>query len=138
MDMTWTEQLGVGNAALDSDHKKLISMINHIAYVAKEGDGFALLRELKSLSCCLNHHSMEEERFARAFNFPFGMHKVAHQNMQTELDLTMHELNKNSVANLFVMDGYAQFLHDCLIKHITEEDMLMKPALQTCSYDLNM
>lgn len=138
MDTTWTEQLSVGNAVVDSDHKKLIGMIDGIADVTKERDSSALLRELELFNCCLNYHSMKEEQFARALDFPFGMHKVAHQNMQAEIDLTIYELKKNSVATLFVMDDYAQFLRDCLIKHITEEDMLMKTALQTYPYDFNI
>jgi hemerythrin len=137
MDTTWTEQLSVGNEAIDSDHKKLIGMVDHIAHVAKERDSVALLRELQPLNDCLKHHSMKEEQFARALDIPFGMHKVAHQNLQTEIDLTMYELKKNSVGNLFVMDGYAQFLRDCLIRHITDEDMPMKPALQIYPYDFN-
>ena len=58
--------------------------------------------------------------------------------MQAEIDLTMYELKKNSIAGLFVMDDYAQFLQDCLIKHITEEDMLLKPVLQTYPYDFKL
>lgn len=135
MDTTWTKQLSIGNAALDSDHQKLIGMIDHIDHVTKERDSFALLRELQPLNDCLNHHSMKEEQFARALDIHFGMHKVAHQNLQAEIDLTMYELKKNSVGNLFVMDDYAQFLRDCLIRHITEEDMLMEPALKTYPYD---
>jgi hemerythrin len=135
MDMIWTGQLSVGNAVIDSDHKKLFELVNDITCATKEKNNSALVRALKPFKDCMNHHSITEEQFARALNFPFGMHNVAHQNMQAELDLTEYELKKNSMENIFVMEDYAQFLWDWLIKHITEEDMLMRPVLQICPYD---
>lgn len=140
MDMTWTEQLSVGNAVIDSDHKNLIGLVNYIACVAEARDSFELSRALKLFKGCMNHHQVNEEQFAQALNFPFAAHKVAHQNMEAEIDftgidLTRYEHEKNSIATIFVMEHYAQFLWDCLIKHITEEDMPMKAVLQTYPYD---
>lgn len=139
MDMAWPEQLSVGNAVLDSDHKKLMGLVNDIDSLAKEKDSFELLRALKLFKGCMSSHQINEEQFARALNFPFGLHKLAHQNMQTEIDLTEYELMKNSIApTIFVTGHYPKFLRDWLIKHITEEDMLMKPALQTYPYDFKI
>ena len=133
--MVWIEQLSVGNSVIDSDHKRLFGLINDIACAAKTSDRFALSLALKLFKDYMNHHSVNEEQFAQAFNIPFGMHKVAHQNLQMAIDFTMRELEKNSTAILFVMEHYAQFLLDWLVKHITEEDMLMKSELQTHPYD---
>ncbi|MDO8465203.1 MAG: hemerythrin domain-containing protein [Gallionella sp.] len=139
MDMTWTEQLSVGNAVIDSDHKKLMELVNDIGSLAEGKDSFELSLALKLFKSCMNSHSINEEQFAQALNFPFGLHKLAHQNMQTEIDFTEYELKKNSVApTIFVMEHYPQFLRDWLIKHITEEDMLMKPALQAYPYDFKI
>ena len=138
MELTWTEQLSVGNAVIDADHKELIELVNYIAYVTKARDSFELSRALKLFKGCISRHSINEEQFAWALNFPFGMHKVAHQNMQTEIDLTGYELGKNSIATIFIMEHYAQFLRDWLIKHITEDDMPMKPVLQTRPYDFKV
>lgn len=135
MDMTWTEKLSIGNAVLDFDHKKLISLVNYIDYVTNAKDSFELLRALKLFECYMKRHSIKEEQFAQAINLPFAMHKVAHQNIQAEIELTEYELARNGTTNIFVMADYPKFLWDCLIKHITEEDMLMKPALQTHPYD---
>ena len=135
MDMVWTEQLSVGNAVIDSEHKKLIALVNDITCATKEKDSSALLRALKPFKSFMSRHYIKEEQFAQALDFPFGLHDVAHQNLRTELDFTEQELKKNCMENIFVMEDYAQFLWDLLIKHITEEDMLMKPMLQTRPYD---
>lgn len=139
MDMAWPEQLSVGNAVIDSEHKNLMSLVDDIDFLARGKDSFELSRVLKLFKGCMNRHQINEEQFAQALNFPFGLHKLAHQNMQTEIDLTEYELKKNSIApTIFVMEHYPQFLRDWLIKHITEEDMLMKPVLQTYPYDFNI
>ena len=138
MELTWTEELSVGNAVIDSDHNKLIKSINYIAYVIKARDSFELSRALNLFKGCINRHSINEEQFAWVLNFPFGMHKVAHQNIQTEIDFTGYELEKNGIATIFAMEHYAQFLRDWLIKHITEDGMPMKPVLQTRPYDFKV
>jgi hemerythrin-like metal-binding protein len=140
MDMTWREQWSIGNAVIDSDHQKLVGLINYIACVTKAKDGFELSRALKLFKDCMNSHSINEEQFAQALDFPFAAHKLAHQNIQAEINFTgtdfaRYEREKNSMATIFIMEHYAQFLWDCLIKHITEEDMLMKPVLQARPYD---
>lgn len=131
MTIKWTEELSVGNEAIDSDHIRLMELINDIA---KARDKFALLRAFKLFKACIISHHINEEQYALALKFPFGLHKVAHQNISVKIELIGHELEKNGAAAVFETDTYAQFLRDWLIKHITEEDMQMKPLLQTCPY----
>ncbi|MDD5300577.1 MAG: hemerythrin domain-containing protein [Gallionella sp.] len=130
--------MSVGNAVIDSDHKKLVELVNDIAYAAKARDRFALSRAIKLFKFCINCHFINEEQFAQALDFPFALHKLAHQNMRIELDFATHELKKNSASTMFIMGHYAKFLRDWLIKHITEEDMQMKPLLQIYPYDFKI
>ena len=138
MKLAWTEQLSVGNAVIDSDHKDLLGLVRNIDCVTKARDHFALPRVLKLLNACMSRHFLNEELLAHALNIPFAMHKVAHQNMLAELDLTMHQIGKDSVVTIYVMEHYAQFLLNWLIEHIAEEDMLMKPVLHNHPYDFKI
>lgn len=136
MVLIWTRQLSVGNATLDFEHKNLIGMVNVIEYAIKTMDCPALLRALKLFMDCANVHFENEERLAQAMDFPFDQHRLGHQHLQKELQHTGNELDaKSGIWPEYVMEHYPQFLREWLIEHITKEDMLMKPALQTYPYD---
>lgn len=138
MDLVWTEQLSVGNAILDSDHKQLMGLAKDIDCVSKARDYSAVSRALKRLNACMNQHFLNEQLFAYALNIPFAMHMTAHQNMLAEIDLTRHEVEKDGAAAIYVMEHCAQFLRDWLIKHLTDEDLLMRPLLQTYPYNFKI
>lgn len=131
MAIRWTEDLSVGNDVLDSDHIKLMELINDIA---KARDSFTFLRAFKLFKACIGSHHINEEQYALALKFSFGLHKVAHQNISVKIELIGQELEQNSAAAVFEAESCAQFLRGWLIKHITEEDMQMKPLLQTYTY----
>lgn len=133
--LIWTEQLGVGNSILDCDHKELFKLASDIGSAAKLKNHADLLYAFKQFCACMDRHFLNEELIASEFNIPFGMHKMAHQNLQIDLVCTMQQLRKNSAEAIFSAEYYAQFLQDWLIKHITEEDMLMKSALLSIPYN---
>ena len=138
MDLVWTEQLSVGNAILDSDHKKLFGLARDIDCVTKARDHSAVSRALNRLYACVSHHFLNEELFACALGIPFAKHQQNHQNILAEIDLSRREMGKDSVVSIYIMEHYAHFLRDWLIKHITEEDMQMKQALQIRPYDFKV
>lgn len=139
MKLAWTKQLSVGNVIIDADHKELLGLVSNIDCVIKAKDHFALPRAFNLLNTCMKRHFLNEELLAHALDIPFAMHNVAHQNMLTELDLTRRRIEKDSVAAIYVMEHYAQFLLDWLIEHIAEEDMPMKPVLHNhpCDFKIN-
>jgi len=137
MALIWTKQLSVGNETLDSEHKNLIGIVNLIEYAIETRDMATLLRTLKLLMNCIHTHFTNEERFAQAIDLPLDdQHDLAHQHLQKELQQTGVELEvRGGMWPEYIMDHYPQFLREWLIEHITKEDMLMKPALQTYPYD---
>ena len=134
MDLTWTEQLSVGNATLDADHKELFKICRDIDFMTKARDHLALPQAFKLLKGCMDRHFLNEELFAHALDMPFAQHQLDHQNILAAIDITRREIGKDSAVTLYAVEHCAQFLHAWLIKHITEEDMLMKPALQSRPY----
>lgn len=138
MALIWTKQLSVGNAALDSEHRNLLGMVNGIEHAIKTRDSAALLRAFKLFVIYAHAHFTKEEQFAQAINIPFDQHQLSHQYFQKELQCTRNELEaKGGIWVEHVMDYYPQFLREWLLEHITDEDMLMKPALQAYPYDFD-
>lgn len=136
MALTWTKQLSVGNARFDFEHQNLIGIVNSIEHALEARDSAALLRAFKLLVNYVHAHFTNEEKFAQAINLPFDQHKLSHRHLQKELQHAVDELEaKSGVCAEHVMEHYPQFLREWLIEHITKEDMLMKPALQTYPYD---
>ena len=132
--MVWTEQLSVGNEILDSDHKKLLRLADAVDCAAKAGDCVAVSRELKRLRGDMERHFLNEELFSLALDIPFNEHHIDHQNILAEIDVMRGEAGKNIEENIFKIEHFTQLFHNWLIKHVNENDLLMKPMLQTRHY----
>lgn len=135
METVWTKQLSVGNAVIDSEHQNLIVMINRIEAMIKANEAFALLQELEQLERSLCIHFINEERLAKAVNFPFDQNKQEHKFVLKEFQRMKAELlARKSAMTDSVATHYSNFLSDWLTGHIMREDMLMKPVLQKYDY----
>lgn len=132
----WTDNLSVGNAAIDADHKKLIVMVNGLEAMLKARDSFALPQALEQIEQHLNSHFASEERIAKVINFPFGKNKLEHQYVLKEFQHMKSELiAKNGIWSDGAVEHYSHFLSDWITDHVLKEDMLMKPVLLTYPYD---
>jgi len=135
MEVAWTNQLSVGNAFIDSEHQNLIVMINHIESMIKANETSALSQELEQLERGLCAHFINEEKLAKAVNFPFDKNKQEHKFVLKEFQRMKSELlAKNGMWTESAATHYSNFLSDWLTGHVIREDMLMKPLLQTYDY----
>ena len=136
MALIWKNHLSVSNAVLDSEHKELLGLINSIEYAINVKDSCVMLNAIKKFKRCLDSHFLNEMQFAREFGIRFTDHSLAHQHMQKELQHTINQLEgRAGTWPEYVVDHYSQFLRGWLVEHITQEDMLMKPLLQTRPYE---
>jgi len=132
----WTDDLSVGNASIDADHKKLIVMVNGLETMIKARDNFALPQALEQFEHHLYMHFLNEEKIAQAVNFPFDQNKLEHQYVLKEFQHMKGELiAKNGIWSDGAAEHYSHFLSDWITDHVVKEDMLMKPVLQTYPYD---
>lgn len=135
METAWTKQLSVGNAVIDSEHQNLIVMINHIESMIKANDASSLSQELEQLERSLCIHFINEERLAKAVNFPFDQNKQEHKFVLKEFQRMKEELlAKKGAWTDSAATHYSNFLSDWLTSHVMREDMLMKPVLQKYDY----
>jgi len=136
MELEWSKQLSVGNAMIDSEHRDLLRMINDVELAIRAKDRVALLPAFKRLEEGVGVHFVNEEKIARAVNFAFTQNKLEHQYVQKEFQHIRGELvDKNGTWSESAAEHYSYFLSEWMIEHIKEEDMLMKPVLQTYPYD---
>lgn len=135
MALEWSKQLSVGNAIIDSEHKNLIVMVNSIEPIIRARDGVALSQELEQIEHWLCTHFENEERIASAVGFDFTKNKLEHQDLLKEFHRIKDELMAmNGIWSDKVAKQYFKFLCDWIAGHVLEEDMLMKPVLQTHEY----
>lgn len=132
----WKDDLSVGNAAIDADHKKLIVMVNGVEAMIRARDSFALPQALEQLEHHLFAHFVNEEKIAQAVNFPFDQNKLQHQYILKEFQNMKNELlDKKGIWSNGAAEHYSHFLSDWVIDHILKEDMLLKPTLLSHPYD---
>lgn len=138
MTLTWTEQLSVGNAVIDSEHRNLIGMINSVEHALRTGNEHALLHAFQLLADCTRLHFTSEERIAQAAGLPFDHHKQAHRHLQKELQYLREEVEaKSGMWSDGAVEHFARMLGSWMMDHLLGEDMLMKPALQNRPCDFS-
>ena len=111
-------------------------MINGAEYMIKKRDSFALSLAFDHIEHWLRVHFANEEMIAQAVKFPFAGHKLEHENvLKTFCFMRDVIAGKNGVWDEDAAELYSEFLSDWLTDHLFNEDMLMKPVLQTYPYD---
>lgn len=136
MGLAWTDNLSVGNAIIDSDHKKLITMINSAECMIHKRDSFALSQAFDQIECWLHVHFSNEEIIAQAIGFSFVKNNLDHEYLLKTFRLMRDVIvGKNGVWDEGAAEHYSEFLSDWFTCHIIREDMLMKPILLTYPYN---
>jgi len=132
----WTNNLSVGNSIIDAEHRNLISMANDIAHAIETRDCSALTQEYELFENWLTVHFENEERIAQAIGFDFTHHRLAHQHLLKELQHLKDGLAaKNGTLPDSEKNIYSHFLRELLTGHVINEDMQLKPVLQSHPYD---
>ena len=137
MELVWTNELSVGNAHIDEEHRKLLSMINNVKHEIKTRNSSALPQAFKLLENWLYAHFANEEKIAQAINFPFDQHKLAQQHSLRELQHLRDELvTKDGIWSDGAAHHFIRSLRNWAVnEHIIKLDMRMKPALQNYAYN---
>ncbi|MDO8813420.1 MAG: hemerythrin family protein [Gallionella sp.] len=135
--LSWTNELSVGNAVIDAEHKNLINMVNDVAHAIRERDCSAIAQAFEILENWLHVHFLNEEQIALAVKFDFSKHKAKQQYGLKELQHMRDELvGKRGVWSDGTVDHFTRSLKRWMIdKHIIELDMQMKPVLEGYPYD---
>jgi len=130
MPITWRSKMSVGNPMIDNDHKHLIDLINDYESAVGAKDIDLLRTTFDGLLRYTKSHFNREETLMQAIHFKhFQEHRSAHEKLVVDLH-RFHEglLDSDKPVSL---KAVSQFLHDWLINHVLDEDMKMKPFLES-------
>lgn len=136
MGLAWSEQLSVGNAMIDSDHKNLIVAVNKVDDAIVKEDRAALALAFELFDAYMHIHTQNEEKISEAVNYPFTQDKLAQQQLMDEMRYMIKKLEGICGTwpdNLLKM--YSRFLTGWMTDHIVKTNMQMKQALQAYPYD---
>jgi hemerythrin-like metal-binding protein len=125
----WTSELETGIEKIDTQHKKLVSLINELHEAMHKGKGKeAVGHVLEELKQYTKYHFGTEEKAFEKYSYPQAReHKKEHDALIQQLDeLVAKQANGDMLISIEVLN----FLTTWLKGHILKEDMLYVPLLK--------
>lgn len=124
----WDDKYSVGNVLLDSQHKKLVFLINELHAAMKDGKGKdALQKVLDDLVLYTIEHFSTEEQMLLKISYPdYADHKKKHEEL-TKQAVNLQSSYKSGSTPLTL--DVLQFLRDWLIVHIEGTDKKYKDMI---------
>lgn len=123
MGVTWSERMSVGVPLLDSDHKTLIGLINHLQRSIGDDEEYASVGSvLQALDEYAAHHFAREEKMMEACRYPLlPQHHGTHASFADKVAAfkARYTEDKTSVRARDCLN----FLNSWLIDHICTTDM---------------
>lgn len=125
----WKDSFSVGNDQIDSDHKKLLGMINQLQTAAHYQTDEALIEStLNELIDYTKYHFSREEDLMKTHNYPdYDEHVKEHKKM---VDQVSQFINEYRIDKTRTIDNVILFLKTWLINHINGSDQKYAPYLK--------
>lgn len=125
----WKENMALGNAAIDADHKRLIDLFNRLHFMALAGDDERAVEDaLEELRVYARVHFAREEAMMRRWAYAgLADHQRCHRDFASRLASFIADFRANPEA--FDMAAFYDFLADWLLVHVLDEDMKLVPHL---------
>jgi hemerythrin-like metal-binding protein/PAS domain S-box-containing protein len=122
--MEWNDSLKTGHGTIDSQHRKLVDMLNRLADAMATGEGRDLCDTvLDELIEYTQTHFAAEEQFMASHNYPkLAQHKAKHEALVKDV-LAFKAKCDAGAMNLPI--SLLQFLKDWLTNHIKGTDKAM-------------
>lgn len=124
--LTWSEAMSVGVAALDTDHKCLVRIINLLDAVDEGEAATTIETVLETLIYYARFHFQREEKVMEACGFP-GL--AFHHEEHASFDRFVRGLREQftGVATTRMARDLHDYLLQWLIHHVLIQDMAYKP-----------
>jgi len=119
--MIWKEEYSVKIGIIDTQHKKLIELLNQIFDASREGKGKEVIGKiLNDLITYTKVHFTTEEDFFKKYAYPgFALHKAEHDKLTKQVtDFQEQFAAGRAMLSIELM----QFLKDWLNGHILGTD----------------
>lgn len=121
--MVWTQNLSVGVASIDSQHKMWFDKANALFDACSQGKGRAYISELLDFLTDYTHtHFRDEESYMQKINYPrYSIQKKLHTDFIAQLNNLKKDLNA-SQGNLAVVISANTLVLNWFTNHISTED----------------
>jgi len=119
--VTWSDRYSVGIARIDSEHQKLIGLVNDLYAAMLEGRGKAVVDQvLHGMADYTQSHFVNEERLMRLHSYPgYEAHKAEHEKLTAQVKHLQEEARSGkTVVSMEVM----RFLQHWVVDHIVGVD----------------
>jgi hemerythrin len=130
----WTDKLSVGIDIIDTDHKKLLGMINQLQTAAHYQTDESLIEStLNDLIDYTKYHFSREEKLMLKNNYPdFETHKKQHDAMIKQVTKFINEYRIDKTRTI---DNVILYLKTWLINHIHGSDQEYAPFIKDSNID---
>lgn len=127
--MEWTEALSLDIESIDTQHRKLVDLINELDTAISEGHGNEVLgKVLGGLLDYTKEHFAYEEQLLEKCNYPsFPSHKAEHDSLTEKVEFLSHIFEKGQSMNT---EQIMQFLKIWLQEHILDIDKRYVPFVK--------
>jgi hemerythrin-like metal-binding protein len=115
--INWTNQLSIGIAAVDSQHQRLVELVNSLFDSLSAGNASTVMPEIKQelIKYTKIHFRFEEELMQRNGYPKIDEHKAEHNKLVSEVEI-MEKKFKSGNSEL------VKFLKQWLVEHIKLAD----------------
>ncbi len=128
--IVWNNSLSVGIPSMDTQHQKLINIINRLHDAMSTGKGkdiiAPVLTELHDYT--VTHFTAEEKLMEQCKYEGLAMHKQQHSQFVNHIKKYQSDLEKGSLS---VTLSVSNFLKDWLVNHIQGTDKKYESAMKS-------
>ena len=124
--LTWSDALSVNIKEIDDQHKKLVSMVNHLHAAMLKGEGRIVVGPiLAELTAYTVYHFKAEEGYMEKYSYPsLQTHRLEHQRFVKRVGDFETAYNEGKIA---LSNEVMHFLSDWLKDHIMGTDKKFGP-----------
>jgi hemerythrin len=124
----WSEALSVGDDAIDSQHQRMVEMINGLYdAMERQEEADAVEKLVVGLQAYAQEHFAEEERTMERIGFPdLAAHRAQHAAYIRQIQEYEQSMQAGSTPNALEM---SRFLCNWLLEHIKGLDQQYAPYL---------
>jgi len=128
--ITWNENFSINITEIDSQHKKLIELINELHEAMKVAKGKDVMGNILSelVNYTVYHFGTEEKLFQKHGYPEYATHKKRHDDLTKQVKDTADKFNKG--GNIITVEVMS-FLKDWLQNHILTVDKRYAPFLSS-------
>ena len=128
--INWDDKYKTGNSKIDTEHKKLIDLINQLSDAMQAGKGKEVCGKVlgELINYTRTHFAMEEQLMATHGYAKTSEHKAEHTKLVKDV---LDFQSKFDAGSITLSVSLFTFLKDWLINHILKSDMALAEGIAT-------